>query len=344
MTARVKAASVIKPTNGDVLVDVRDLSVEFGIGGALQAGGQVVRAVNDVSLQIRRGETLGLVGESGCGKSTLGRALLNLVRPSHGTVHIDGTDVTSLKGRRLRAQRKHIQMVFQDPYASLNPRQSVGRALAEPIRAHGLAAAGGMDRRIFELLDQVGLPANAIARYPHEFSGGQRQRIGLARALAVEPSLIVADEPVSSLDVSVQAQILNLLLDLQDHLGLTYLFISHDLSVVRHMSDRVAVMYLGEIVELTGADALYNSAAHPYTHALLASAPLPDPKAERARGQTVPIGDAPNAADPPPGCRFNPRCVHRRPGRCTAEHPLLHRFAEDHQVACHFAEDIASLR
>jgi peptide/nickel transport system ATP-binding protein len=330
------------PELPEPILRVEDLVVDYrtrtGFGGAT-AG--TLRAVDGVSFDLQRGTTLGLVGESGCGKSTLGRAVLKLVAPTGGSVLVDGVDVAGLRGRDLRSARSRMQMVFQDPYASLDPRQSVGKALAEPLRAHGIARGAELDRRVGDLLDKVGLPRNAAERYPHEFSGGQRQRIGLARALSLEPALIVADEPVSALDVSVQAQIVNLLLELQVDLGLSYLFISHDLSVVRHMSDRIAVMYLGRIVELADADELTTRPRHPYTRALLSAVPSADPERERVRERIVLSGDAPRATDRQRGCAFVQRCPVARPERCADERPRLRVMGSGHTVACHYAEELA---
>ncbi|MGH3912545.1 MAG: ABC transporter ATP-binding protein [Pseudonocardiaceae bacterium] len=326
-----------------MLVEVTELRVWFPIKGGVVLNRTVgqVQAVDGVDLGIRRGETYGLVGESGCGKSTLGRALLRLVEPTGGRVIFDGTDMSTVGGESLRRMRRRMQMVFQDPLASLDPRQSVESLLAEGLRAHGL----DRDRRttstrLRELLDAVGLAASALRRYPHEFSGGQRQRIGIARALTVEPELVIADEPVSALDVSVQAQVINLLEDLQREFGLTYLVISHDLAVVRHMADRVGVMYLGGIVEEAGSDDLYATPLHPYTKALLSAVPVPDPVVEDSREQILLTGDLPSPAAPPSGCRFHTRCPWRRPTRCDDERPALREVRPGHRVACHWAEDI----
>jgi peptide/nickel transport system ATP-binding protein len=330
------------------LLDVRDLAVHFPIkrGVVLDRTVGHVYAVDGVSLQIAAGETYGLVGESGCGKTTLGRTILRLVQPSAGQVRFDGVDVAQLRGERLRAMRRRFQMVFQDPMSSLNPRQSVESMLLEGIKAHGLSRGPEADgARLRELVSAVGLPASALRRYPHEFSGGQRQRLGIARALSVEPDLIVADEPVSALDVSVQAQVLNLLGRLQAEFGLTYLVIAHDLAVVRHISDRVGVMYLGGIVEDAPSQALYDDPQHPYTRALLSAIPMPDPEVEDRRERILLTGDLPSPAAPPPGCRFHTRCPWRQPERCHDERPQL-RVIEGapagHRVACHWAEDIRS--
>jgi peptide/nickel transport system ATP-binding protein len=331
----------------DVLVDVDDLKVHFPIKRGLVLDRTVgyVYAVDGVDLTIRRGETYGLVGESGCGKSTLGRAVLRLTEPTAGRVVFDGTDLSQLEAEPLRRMRRRMQMVFQDPLSSLDPRQSVQSLLVEGLRAHDLDKGGeATAARLRELLDAVGLPASALRRYPHEFSGGQRQRVGIARALTVEPDLIVADEPVSALDVSVQAQVLNLLQDLQGQFGLTYLVIAHDLAVVRHIADRVGVMYLGGVVEEADADALYTEPRHPYTRALLSAIPVPDPEIEDHREQILLTGDLPSPAAPPSGCRFHTRCPWRQPSRCGTERPPLREIGPGHRVACHYAEDIAGGR
>ena len=334
----------------DVLVDVRGVKVHFPIKSGIIFDRTVghVYAVDGVDLQIRRGETYGLVGESGCGKSTLGKAILNLERPTEGSVLFDGTDIADLRGEELRRKRQDLQMVFQDPMSSLDPRQSVESLLVEGMKAHGLADDKEQTRaRLRELLEAVGLPHTALSKYPHEFSGGQRQRIGIARALCVDPKLIVADEPVSALDVSVQAQVLNLLVDLQEEFGLTYLVIAHDLAVVRHVSDRIGVMYLGGLVEESEAGELYEQPLHPYTRALMSAVPVPDPVIEDQREQILLSGDLPSPSNPPTGCRFHTRCPWRQETRCDEERPQL-RVVEvdgvspDHRVACHWAEQIAS--
>ena len=297
-----------------------------------------VKAVDGVSLTIERGETLGLVGESGCGKSTVGRALLRLYEPTGGTIRFDGTDITHMGESELRPLRRRMQMIFQDPYASLNPRHSVGRMVGEPLRVHGRGGKG-LGQKVRELLQTVGLPADAASRYPHEFSGGQRQRIGLARALALNPDFLVCDEPVSALDVSIQAQIVNLMEELQRDFDLTYLFIAHDLAVVRHISDRIAVMYLGQIMELSPADDLYDNPLHPYTISLLSAIPIPDPAVERNRTSILLQGDLPSPANPPHACRFHTRCPYVQETLCRDEEPEL-RPLEGHLVKCHFAENI----
>ncbi len=323
------------------LVELDDLRVWFPIKSGVVFDRHVgdIKAVDGVSLAIGRGETVGLVGESGCGKSTVGRAMLRLYEPTGGRVLFEGTDVTHLPESQLRQLRRQMQMVFQDPFASLNPRHSVGRTIGEPLRVHGISRGREVSTRVREILEVVGLPPDAANRYPHEFSGGQRQRVGLARALALNPSLVVCDEPVSALDVSIQAQIVNLLENLQEEFGLTYLFIAHDLAVVRHISDRIAVMYLGKIVEVAPADDLYDNPLHPYTLTLLSAIPIPDPVVERSRRSIRVQGDLPSPANPPTACRFHTRCPFVQETRCRDEEPLL-RELEGHQVACHFAEDI----
>ncbi|XVV15233.1 ABC transporter ATP-binding protein [Actinoplanes sp. CA-131856] len=325
------------------LVEIDDLKVHFPIKSGLLLNRTVgyVYAVDGVSLTIERGETYGLVGESGCGKSTLGRGLLRLVEPTNGKITFDGTDVRALEGEQMRRFRRRMQMVFQDPMSSLDPRQSVESLLVEGLKAHGLHKdKAGMRTRLRSTLDSVGLPASALNKYPHEFSGGQRQRIGIARALVLGPELIVADEPVSALDVSIQAQVVNLLGDLQESLGLTYLVIAHDLAVVRHISDTIGVMYLGALVEEADGDQLYGRPLHPYTRALLSAVPIPDPYVEDQRERILLAGDLPSPADPPSGCRFRTRCPWSQT-RCASERPELRVFDDSGQrVACHFAEEI----
>jgi peptide/nickel transport system ATP-binding protein len=328
------------------LVEIEDLKVHFPIESGMLLGRRIgeVRAVDGVSLTIKNGETLGLVGESGCGKTTVGRTVLRLYEPTAGRIVFDGQDITHLGGQELRKLRRRMQMVFQDPYASLNPRRNVASIVGEPIRVHGLASGAAVEQRVRELLDVVGLPAGAIHRHPHEFSGGQRQRIGVARALALQPDLIVADEPVSALDVSIQAQLINLLEDLQDEFDLTYLFIAHDLAVVRHISDRIAVMYLGQIVEVAPSAGLYHQPLHPYTRSLMSAVPIPDPVAELGRERIVLRGDLPSPANPPSGCRFHTRCPWRQPTRCHDEEPLLRPITlddgDERWVSCHYVEEV----
>jgi len=316
------------------LLRVRNLVKHFPVrGGLLSRTVDHVRAVDGVSFELAAGETLGLVGESGCGKSTTGRCILRLIEPTSGEVHFDGTDVMAMDARELRQLARGMQIIFQDPFASLNPRMTVGAIVGEALTIHGLARnAREYDERVVNLLETVGLHADYRSRYPHEFSGGQRQRIGIARALAVSPRLIVCDEPVSALDVSIQAQVINLLEDLQRQFGLAYLFIAHDLSVVEHISRRVAVMYLGRIVEVASAHDLYTAPKHPYTEALLSAVPIPDPAVKRRR--IVLQGDVPNPIRPPSGCHFHPRCPHVME-RCRKEAPLLREIAPGRMAACH---------
>jgi oligopeptide transport system ATP-binding protein len=322
----------------EALLEVRDLVKHFPIGGGMftkPVG--VVRAIDGVSFSIRKGETLGLVGESGCGKTTTGRCILQLERPTSGSIIFEGIDMVTLDAAELRAVRRRVQVIFQDPYSSLNPRMTIGQILAEPLKVHGLVPdKGERELRVRELLVQVGLLPQHAKRYPHQLSGGQRQRVGVARALAMEPSLIICDEPVSALDVSIQAQIINLLEELQARLGLTYLFIAHDLSVVRHISDRVAVMYLGKLVELADRKAIYDEPLHPYTRALLSAVPIPDPKIEAKRERTVLRGEVPSPLNPPSGCVFHPRCP-IAVDRCSAEIPPLREIRPGHWAACHLA-------
>jgi len=315
---------------------VEGLTVRFAVGRAGFWGRTLreVHAVEDVTLSIAPGETLGLVGESGSGKTTLGRAVLRRLTPTSGTIRFDGRDITRISGEELRRLRRRMQLVFQDPYASLNPRMTVLELVAEPLIVHGLVRRPADAReRVVELLDRCGLPDDAVDRHPHAFSGGQRQRIGIARALALSPELIVADEPVSALDVSVRAQVVNLLQDLQAELGLSYLFIAHDLSVVRHISHRIAILYAGKLVELAPTERVYESPVHPYTEALLSSVPIPDPPVQRQRRRIVLTGEVPNPIDPPPGCRFHTRCPLAE-DRCRTEQPPLVERAPGHVAAC----------
>lgn len=320
-------------------LDITGLKVHFPITAGLLFDRKVgaVRAVDGIDLHVDEGQTLGLVGESGCGKSTVGKAILRLVPVTEGTIRYNDSELSSLEGAALRKARRHVQMIFQDPYSSLNPRQNVGSILSEPITTHGLRKGAAVGERVLELLDAVGLPRGAANRYPHEFSGGQRQRIAVARALAAEPSLVVADEPVSALDVSIQAQVINLLEDLQAQLGLTFLMISHDLAVVQHIADRVAVMYLGKIVETGTRDDVYLRASHPYTKALLSAVPIADPMRERARRRVELQGEVPSPINPPSGCRFRTRCPLAQE-ICAQEEPQLIDRGQGHPVACHFAE------
>jgi len=332
-TADAAAAAAAPPAN---LVEVDDLTIRFPVGRTGFWGNTKleVHAVEDVSLTVGRGETLGLVGESGSGKTTIGRAVLRRIDPTAGTIRFDGQDITKVKGEALRRLRRRMQLVFQDPYASLNPRMSVLELVAEPLVVHGLARnAEAAREQVTQLLDRCGLPEDAVDRRPHAFSGGQRQRIGIARALALQPEFIVADEPVSALDVSVRAQVVNLLQDLQAELGLSYLFIAHDLSVVRHISHRIAILYAGKLVELAPADRVYDHPIHPYTEALLSSVPVPDPPVQRRRRRIVLEGEIPNPIDPPKGCRFQTRCPLVEE-RCRHEQPPLEEKASGHVAAC----------
>jgi oligopeptide transport system ATP-binding protein len=328
------------------LLEVTDLRMYFPIlkGTLISRHVGDVKAVDGFSLSISKGETVGLVGESGCGKSTVGRTILRLYEPTGGKIVVDGRDITHARGAEMRAVRRQMQMIFQDPYASLNPRMTAAGIVSEPMEIHKVGDARGRHERVRELLATVGLDPDYGDRFPHEFSGGQRQRIGVARALALNPDLIVADEPISALDVSIQAQIINLLENLQAKFGLTYLFIAHDLSVVRHISDRIAVMYLGRLVEVTTAHELYERPLHPYTVALLSAVPIPDPVIESRRQRIILTGDVPSPSDPPPGCHFQTRCWLRarlgNPDRCVAEAPELRPMASGHAVSCHFAEEV----
>ena len=325
-------------TDNNVLLQVNDLVMHFPIyRGVIQRQVGAVRAVDGVSFDIQRGETLGLVGESGCGKSTTGRTILQLYRPTAGSVNFEGIDLVHLKGEELRKMRRKMQMIFQDPYASLNPRMTVADIVGEPLMVHNVATGKEIEERVKHLLHVVNLNPSFAGRYPHEFSGGQRQRIGVARALALQPSFIICDEPISALDVSIQAQVVNLLEELQEQFNLTYLFIAHDLSMVRHISDRVAVMYLGVIVELASRDELYTHPLHPYTRALLSAVPIPDPVADAKRERTILKGDVPSPVNPPSGCRFRTRCPIAE-GVCAESRPDFREIKPGHFVACFFAE------
>ncbi len=320
------------------LLEVEDLTMHFPImAGVFRRQVGTVKAVDGVDFTIREGETLGLVGESGCGKSTVARAILRLYEPTSGRVRFRGEDIVRLEGEPLRRLRRQMQMVFQDPQASLNPRMTVGSIVGEPLLEHGLGKGQALAPRVEALLESVGLEGSFANRYPHEFSGGQRQRIGVARALALEPEFIICDEPIAALDVSIQAQVVNLLEELQGRLGLTYLFISHDLGMVRHIADRVAVMYLGKIVELAPSDRLYHEPLHPYTRALMSAAPVHDPEIEAQRERIILRGDVPSPSDPPPGCPFHTRCPMAVP-ECSTRAPEWRELRPDHGVACHLAE------
>jgi oligopeptide transport system ATP-binding protein len=333
---------------GDILIKISNLKMYFPITEGIIFRRHVgdIKAVDEISLEIKRGETLGLVGESGCGKSSAGRAILQVYEPTAGSVEFEGTELTSLKGEPLRQMRRHFQMIFQDPYASLDPRKTVGSIVGEPLEVHDILHGEARKDRVRELLEIVGLNPYFINRFPHEFSGGQRQRIGIARALAAQPAFIICDEPISALDVSIQAQVINLLEKLQEEFGLTYLFIAHDLAVVRHISDRIAVMYLGKIVELTDRITLYREPLHPYTQALLSAVPIPDPRAEaeREKGRVILEGDVPSPANPPQGCNFCTRCpavteVQDKFGvDCNTVEPAYAEAEKGHWVACHLYE------
>ncbi len=328
---------------GENLLEVTNLVKYFPIKSGLLIDRQVgaVQAVDDVTFSVREGETLGLVGESGCGKSTLCRTVVKLLEPTSGSIRFEGTEIAELNRRDLRPLRREMQMIFQDPYASLNPRKRVGQIVGDPLKLHGLASGNQLRREVQELLERVGLSAEHYNRFPHEFSGGQRQRIGIARALALRPKLVIADEPVSALDVSIQAQIINLLDDLQDEFKLTYVFVAHDLGVVRHVADRVAVMYLGKIVELGPADEVYENPIHPYTVSLLSAVPIPDPRENREREQVVLEGDVPSPANPPSACRFHTRCP-RATDICSEVEPELIEHRPRHWAACHHPYNVGA--
>lgn len=322
------------------LLEVKGLTKHFPVSQGLLSSrlGKSVKAVDNVSFGVSAGETLGLVGESGCGKSTTGRCIIRLLEPTAGQISFEGVDVRRLRGRRLKAFRRDVQFIFQDPYASLNPRMTFGEIMSEPLVIHGIGTRKERQDRCKEMLQIVGLSPEHIHRYPHEFSGGQRQRAGIARALMLRPKMIVCDEPVSALDVSIQAQIINLLEELQEEFGLTYLFIAHDLAVVRHICDRVAVMYLGNVVELGGWREVYNTPHHPYTQSLLSAVPVPDPEKQRKRARIILRGDVPSPVDPPSGCRFHTRCPIAEFPICMEQVPSLKEIAPGHQAACHFAK------
>jgi oligopeptide/dipeptide ABC transporter ATP-binding protein len=334
----VETAPAANPISGDELLIVEDVKKFFPItrGIIFQKEIASVKAVDGVSFSIKPGETLGIVGESGCGKSTLARCIMKLLEPTDGKITFEGRDITRLSRPAMRPIRREMTMIFQDPYASLNPRKRVGFIIGEPLEVHGLGSSSEIKRRVQELLEVVGLNPEHYNRFPHEFSGGQRQRIGVARALSVNPKLIVCDEPVSALDVSVQAQILNLLKDLQDDFGLTYVFIAHDLNVVRHISDRVMVMYLGKVAEVASREQLYSQPKHPYTGALLSAVPIANPEIGRQREAIVLEGDVPSPVNPPSGCRFHTRCPRFVEGHCDVEEPPLYSFGSGQAAACHY--------
>ncbi len=325
--------------NKEVLLEVKNLKKYFPIAhGVFGNKKKYVKAVDDVSFKIHKGETFGLVGESGCGKSTTGRTLIRLYDVTEGEIIYDGTDVATLSENEMRGFRKKMQMIFQDPYASLNTRMTVGDIIGEPLDIHGIASGEERMKIVYDLLDRVGLSKGHASRYPHEFSGGQRQRIGIARALAVNPEFIICDEPISALDVSIQAQVVNMLEDLQKEMGLTYLFIAHDLSMVKYISDRIGVMYLGKLVEVADAGKLYDEPEHPYTQALLSAIPIPDPDIMKTSERIILEGDVPSPLNPPSGCRFRTRCRYAF-DRCAAEEPLLRDIGGGHQVACHLMDE-----
>ena len=333
------SAEPVTPLDVAPLLEIKDLYKYFPIrAGLFSRHVADVHAVDGIDLAIKPGETLGLVGESGSGKTTVGRLILNLLKPTRGSIFFNGRNITKLRRGELRRLRREMQIVFQDPYASLNPRMTVGEIVGEPLKIHHLASGSAASDRVVELHKMVGLRSSHVNRYPHEFSGGQRQRVGIARALAVDPKFLVLDEPVSALDVSIQAQVINLLEDLQEQLGLTYLFIAHDLSVIRHISTRVAVMYLGKIAEVAARDDLYENPLHPYTQSLLSAIPIPEPKIERQRRRIVLTGDIPSPVHPPSGCRFHTRCPVAFE-RCTNEEPKLLDYGNGHLAACHLVQE-----
>ncbi|PZS26758.1 MAG: dipeptide/oligopeptide/nickel ABC transporter ATP-binding protein [Pseudonocardiales bacterium] len=341
MTTTSPEQETAKPkTSDEVLLEVTGLQKHFPVTQGIIFQKQVgaVKAVDGLDFAVRVGETLGIVGETGCGKSTMGRLVTRLLEPTGGKVTFEGRDITHLSAGKMRPLRKHVQMIFQDPYSSLNPRHTVGTIVGAPLRLQNVKTPNGVKRAVQDLLELVGLNPEHYNRYPHEFSGGQRQRIGIARALALRPRLIVCDEPVAALDVSIQAQVINLLEDLQSEFGLTYVFIAHDLSIVRHIADRVAVMYLGKIMEIGDRTSLYEHGRHPYTHALLSAVPVPDPQKEKSRERILLQGDVPSPLNPPPACRFHTRCWKAQEICKTVEPPLL-SIGPVHQVACHFPEE-----
>ncbi|MFI5712518.1 ABC transporter ATP-binding protein [Kribbella sp. NPDC051620] len=341
MSTSTSAEEVVRPEQGEALLEVKGLQRYFPVtrGIVFQRQTGAVKAVDGVDFTIRSGETLGVVGESGCGKTTTGRLVTRLDEPTGGSIRFEGSDITHLNRQKMRPFRRQVQMIFQDPFSSLNPRQTIGTIIAAPFEIQGVKSEGGTKKAVQALMERVGLNPEHYNRYPHEFSGGQRQRIGVARALALRPKLIVCDEPVSALDVSIQAQIVNLLEDLQDEFELAYMFIAHDLSVIRHISDRVAVMYLGKIVEIAERDELYNHARHPYTHALLSAVPEADPDAVAHRERIRLTGDVPSPLNPPSGCRFRTRCWKAQDICAEQEPPLMQIGAPGHQAACHFPEE-----
>lgn len=344
MTTQTDQSREAVAPQGDALLQVTDLVKHFPITRGIVFRSQVgaVRAVDGISLSVSAGETLGLVGESGCGKSTAGRTITKLLDPTSGSIMFDGREISGLSRREMRPLRREMQIIFQDPYSSLNPRHTIGTIVAAPFRIQGVKPEKGLKAEVQSLLERVGLNPEHYNRYPHEFSGGQRQRIGIARAIALRPRLIVCDEPVSALDVSIQAQVVNLLEDIQEEFNLAYIFVAHDLSVVRHISDRVVVMYLGKLMEMTSRDKLYTRPAHPYTQALLSAVPIPDPDIGELRERVLLTGDIPSPINPPSGCVFHTRCF-KAQDRCKSEVPLVRELEPGHQIACHFPEEWAPL-